>query len=154
MAIYPRVSTALFLSLFLLTACGGSRQNSLMSNSTCGSSFASQGVQVNQVTAVNCSSTTATSPAQTGYTATPGSSLPAMQTSMPVPGSRAVATANGYTYQQAPVAAQNNPYAGAYFPTGSYGTGYGANTGYGSATQGIGYIQYNVNQAQRNQVRR
>ncbi len=155
-----KLSSLLMGTLLLLPGCGDIlKQNAVLAGG-CTSAYRSQSLQINQVTNVSCSGTGATTPTSStypttgtaypttaGYPATTG--YPAA-TTQPIQGGQAVATPGGYAYQNAQT--QVNPYAGAVFPSGSYGTGYGssnpygsypanptANAGYGSGTYGSAY---------------
>lgn len=134
---------ALVLPVLLFTGCGRGRLSTDTTYSACGVS-ATQSIQLNQVGLQGCTSSAAPRPISTGYPASTGQTLAHSTISTaPTPGSRAVATANGYTYEQSP-SIPHNPYAGAYFPSANYGTGYASTpsygTGYGTTpSYGTGY---------------
>jgi hypothetical protein len=135
-----KLSSLLMGTLLLLPGCGDIlKQNAVLAGG-CTSAYRSQSLQINQVTNVSCSGTAATTPTSgtypttgTGYPATAGypatTGYPAA-TTQPIQGGQAVATPGGYAYQNTQT--QANPYAGAVFPSGSYGTGYGSSNPYGS----------------------
>lgn len=132
----------LLMGLLLLPGCGDILKQNAVLTGGCTSAYRSQSLNINQVTNVTCSGTAATSPTATtypttgtGYPATTGTPYPATAgypaaTTQPVQGGQAMATPNGYAYQNSQT--QANPYAGAVFPSGSYGTGYGSSNPYGS----------------------
>ncbi|MGE3726414.1 MAG: hypothetical protein AB7I41_12730 [Candidatus Sericytochromatia bacterium] len=137
-----KLSSLLMGTLLLLPGCGDIMKQNSVITSGCPSGYRAQGnsIAINQITNVTCSGTAATTPTSstypttgTGYPATAGypatTGYPAA-TTQPIPGGQAVATPGGYAYQNTQT--QANPYAGAVFPSGSYGTGYGSSNPYGS----------------------
>ncbi len=130
-----KLSSLLMGTLLLLPGCGDILKQNAVLTGGCTSAYRVKMAVINQVTNVTCSGTAATTPNSTTYPTT-GTGYPATAgypatTSQPVQGGQAVATPGGYAYQQtAPT--QANPYAGAVFPSGSYGTGYGSSNPYGS----------------------
>ncbi|MBT9548004.1 MAG: hypothetical protein IV090_21620 [Candidatus Sericytochromatia bacterium] len=123
-----KLSSLLMGTLLLLPGCGDILKQNAVLTGGCTSAYRSQSLQINQVTNVSCSGTGATTPTSSTYPTT-GTGYPAA-TTQPIQGGQAVATPGGYAYQNAQT--QVNPYAGAVFPSGSYGTGYGSSNPYGS----------------------
>lgn len=138
-------------TLLLLPGCGDIMKQNAVLTGGCTSAYRVKMAVINQVTNVTCSGTAATPNASTfpsTGTAYPTAGYPASTTgypsasTQPIQGGQAVATPGGYAYQTSPT--QANPYAGAVFPSGSYGTGYGSTNPYGnypanpSATAGYG----------------